>query len=71
MSSRLVEFKQHLADIARGEFSGLLKWLRENVHQHGRKFTPTELLQRVTGGPLNSFPYTAYLQRKYSEIYGL
>jgi carboxypeptidase Taq len=59
------------ADIARGEFSGLLTWLRENIHQHGCKFTPTELLQRVTGGPLNSAPYIAYLKRKYSEIYGL
>ena len=26
--------------IARGEFSAIREWLRENVHRHGRKFTP-------------------------------
>jgi len=59
------------ADIERGEFASLLGWLRMNIHQHGRKYQPGELLQRVTGRPLDSAPYLAYLQRKYSEIYGL
>ena len=31
----------------RGEFAPLREWLRENVHRHGRAFTPQELLQRV------------------------
>jgi len=30
----------------RGEFAALREWLRENVHRHGRAFTPQELLQR-------------------------
>jgi carboxypeptidase Taq len=59
------------ADIERGEFGGLLGWLRTNIHQHGRKFMPGELIERVTGGPLNSGPYVAYLKHKYSEIYQL
>jgi carboxypeptidase Taq len=59
------------ADIERGEFGSLLRWLRQNIHRHGRKYLPGELLQRVTGGPLNAKPYLAYLKRKYSEIYGL
>src|SRR5262249_27368710 len=28
----------------RGEFAPLREWLRENVHRHGRAFTPQELL---------------------------
>jgi len=31
----------------RGEFDPLREWLRENVHRHGRAFTPQELLQRA------------------------
>lgn len=57
--------------ISRGEFSGLLGWLRENVHQHGRKFTLNELAVRATGEPLQTRYYLDYLKKKYGEIYGL
>jgi carboxypeptidase Taq len=57
--------------IAQGEFSDLLGWLRERVHQHGRKYTLNELAVRVTGEPLQSRSYLAYLKGKYGEIYGL
>ena len=35
--------------IEQGDFAPLREWLRENVHRHGRKFPPRELLRRVTG----------------------
>ncbi len=61
-----------LADqIEHGEFSALLNWLRVNVHQHGRKFTSSELLQRITGGGLNPAPYLKYLRAKFGTIYEL
>lgn len=59
------------SQIERGEFSGLLGWLRENVHKHGKKYTPSELAQRATGGGLNAGPYVNYLKKKFGEIYGL
>lgn len=55
----------------RGEFSALREWLRLHLHQHGRKFTPVETLQRVVGGPIDVKPFVGYLKHKYSEIYGL
>ena len=58
-------------DIERGKFRALLAWLRDRVHRHGRKFTSTELLQRITGSPLTAEPYVTYLKQKYSEIYQL
>lgn len=58
------------ADIAAGKFSTLLDWLRANIHQHGRKYRPTELIMRVTGKPLSSEAYVRYLKTKYGEIYG-
>ncbi len=57
--------------IARGEFSALLGWLRTNLHQNGRKFTSVELLQRITGGGLEPAPYIKYLKTKYADVYGL
>ncbi len=58
------------AEIEQGKFDGLLGWLRENVHKHGRKYLPQELVKRVTGEPLNSRAYIDYLKTKYGEIYG-
>ncbi|MBV9850943.1 MAG: carboxypeptidase M32 [Armatimonadetes bacterium] len=55
--------------VARGDFAPLLAWLREHVHQWGRKYDPSDLIRRVTGGPLDPAPYLRYLQRKYGEIY--
>jgi carboxypeptidase Taq len=55
-----------------GEFSTLRDWLRENLHRHGRKFTPRETLERVAGtGSIDPAPYVRYLRTKLGEIYGL
>ena len=45
--------------------------LRAAVSEHGSKFTPTELVQRVTGGPMKIEPYIRYLRTKYGELYKL
>jgi carboxypeptidase Taq len=58
-------------DIANGKFDTLLGWLNENIHQHGRKFNADELTRRITGESIQSRDYIAYLQGKYSEIYGV
>jgi carboxypeptidase Taq len=69
-------FERALADLSnledeieRGNFQPLLGWLRANVHAHGAKYLPGELLERATGKPLSARPYLAYLYRKYQEIY--
>jgi carboxypeptidase Taq len=59
------------ADIARGEFGTLHTWLKDNIYEHGSKFTAAELVERVTGGPLTIAPYIAYLRQKYGELYSL
>ncbi|MGA9531627.1 MAG: carboxypeptidase M32 [Anaerolineales bacterium] len=57
--------------IAAGKFDELLGWLHENIHQYGKKFKSTELIERITGGPLSAEPYLRYLKSKFGEIYGL
>lgn len=57
--------------IARGEFRPLREWLRQNLHRHGRKFTPEETLQKVTGSDtVEVGPYVSYLTKRW-EIYKL
>jgi carboxypeptidase Taq len=58
-------------EIGQGEFATLHGWLHENIYRHGSKFTASELIQRVTGGPLSIEPYIAYLRAKYGELYRL
>jgi carboxypeptidase Taq len=55
-----------------GEFGALREWLRENLHRHGRKFTPSETLERAAGfGRIDPEPYVRYLRLKIGDIYGL
>lgn len=76
MSVQLFEAAQGAIDdlsgqVRRGEFAQLLAWLRENVHAHGSRYLPGDLLERATGSRLDAAPYLRYLDRKYSELYGL
>ncbi len=57
--------------IEQGQFEGTLEWLRHNVHRHGAKLLPGEIVERATGSELSAEPYLAYLQTKFGEIYSL
>ena len=53
--------------IARGEFAGLMGWLRENVHAKARASRTQELLKHSTGKPLSAAAALRYLEAKYLE----
>ena len=57
--------------IRKGEFSTLLGWLRENIHRHGARYYPDELVEMSTGRPLDTAPYLSYLNEKFGELYDL
>ena len=59
------------SQIGAGEFAPLLAWLRENVHQWGRKYLPKELAVKAVGSPLDPAPYLSYLQQKFGGVYGI
>jgi carboxypeptidase Taq len=48
----------------RGEFGDLREWLTEHLYRLGRKFTPQETIERVTGSRIDSKPYVRYLREK-------
>jgi len=57
------------AQIEAGELHELGDWLRDNLYSLGRKFTPKETLERVTGTPaINPEPYLAYLLNKLAAL---
>jgi carboxypeptidase Taq len=58
-------------DIAQGEFAALHGWLKDNIYQHGAKYTAAEIIQRATGASLSIEPYIRYLRTKYGELYTL
>ena len=53
--------------LARGEFSGLLDWLRTRVHGFGAKVPVQDLLRGATGKPLSAAAYIRYVEAKYLE----
>lgn len=57
--------------IRSGEFGGLLAWLRENIHRHGRLYTAPDLCEKVTGKPLEAKPFFDYLSGKVRAVYGI
>jgi carboxypeptidase Taq len=57
--------------LARGETEDLVAWLREYIHRHGRKFLPSELVEQVTGRPLDHHAFVGYVTGKFSQLYGL
>lgn len=51
--------------IAQGEFGPLFDWLRQNIWQHGSRFTTEQLITQATGEPLSSRYFRAHLEARY------
>lgn len=58
-------------EISEGNNSNLLSWLRQNIHTHGRYFTPEELCIKITGEKLNFKYFMDYAKQKFGSIYGI
>lgn len=53
------------AAIAAGDFSALFDWLRQNIWQHGSRFTTAQLIENATGEALNSRYFRQHLTARY------
>ena len=54
-----------------GTVEPLADWLRTNVHQHGQRYTTTELVTRATGEELTVDHFLAYARDKFEPLYDL
>ncbi len=57
--------------IGGGDLRFVREWLREHIHRFGRTYPAAELIQRVTGEPLNPAYFAQYLRGKYATLYGI
>ena len=67
--------RQELGDLddlfRKGQFEPLREWLRSNIHQYGRRYTPTELVKKITGKPLSHAALISYLRGKFGPLYAI
>ena len=57
--------EQHVSS---GDITPLLGWLREHVHPIGRALNAEELVQQISGRPLDSTPFLKYLDAKLEAL---
>ena len=54
--------------IAAGDVTPMLGWLRQNVHGVGRALNAEDLVQQVTGRPLDSAAFLRHLTSKLNRL---
>lgn len=53
------------AAIASGDFTALFDWLRQNIWQHGSRFSTAQLIENATGEALDSRYFRQHLTARY------
>jgi carboxypeptidase Taq len=51
---------------ARGNFTELREWLRENIHRHGMRYRSDEIIERITGRPADPRVLIRSLSQRYA-----
>jgi carboxypeptidase Taq len=54
--------------LEQADLAPLTDWLRDRLWRHGRKYMPSEMLERVVGGGLDPEPYLRYLNAKLGAL---
>ena len=57
--------------LSQGKIGEAQRWLIKNVCSYGALYDPGDLITKITGKKIDSEPYLEYLEKKYSELYGL
>ncbi len=52
------------SQLEQGNYQQVLSWLRENIHQHGRRYLPDELMKRATGSETKIDAHVAMLRKQ-------
>lgn len=50
----------------KGNYKELLKWLREKIHKHGRKYSAQELIKKATRENITNKYYIEHLKKRYN-----
>jgi carboxypeptidase Taq len=55
----------------RGDFSEILDWLSSKIYQQGMLLNPKDLVEQVTGKPMQVDSWNQYARQKFSAMYGV
>jgi carboxypeptidase Taq len=62
----------NVCDLMReGKYEPILGWLQTEIYLQGKRYQPKDLVQRVTGEPMNPKYWLEYATDKFSSIYEL
>jgi len=66
IQQQIPEFHQLLTQ---GNLLPIREWLREQIHQYGKTYTPGELIEKISGEKLNADYLIQYFEEKFSKVY--
>ena len=55
--------------LAKGDLKPITAWLGDRLFRHGKRYTPSALLESVTGAPFDPSYYVGYLTKKLRDVY--
>lgn len=65
------ELPSYEEEVRRGNLGIIKDWLNEKIHRHGKMLQPAEIVQQLTGEPIDSKYLVAYFKEKYGALYGI
>ena len=71
LNKMLKDIPDSFERIANGDLKFLQAWLKDNIHNYGAVYKPSEIIKKVTGEELTAKYFIEYLNKKYSEIYNI
>ncbi len=57
-----------LGSLQNSNYHSLLEWLRKNVHQYGKQYSPDQLMQNATGESTKAHYHWGYLKDRFSSM---
>jgi carboxypeptidase Taq len=64
-SAALTQVSGLESDLQNCKYDKLLGWLHEKIHRHGRRYSPSEMMERATGKPTDATYFVDHLKAKY------
>jgi len=61
----IIQFPRYHEMVRDGHFGPIIQWLREKIHQPGRKLSSVELMRSATGMELGAESFLKYLRERY------
>ena len=55
--------------LSQGDFTALRRWMTDNVYAHGARYNIFELVENVTGKPLDTSAFENHVKKRYPHLF--